>query len=635
MRKLPGHRYILPSAGLLQPRPANARHESVTMHELLTDPAFVQCIPDSLSLALGKDAAGAPVIVDLASISHLLITDEGRSNMEASIDAIMLSLLFRLTPDVCRVLMIDPKMLELTAYDDIPHLLAPIITEPALAIQALSWLVQQTDDRHRMMADAGVRDFAAFNRKAHASIKGVNTRGLMRAAGGNRTLHGVRSVSCKPLPQIVVIVSELADLMMEDGSHTQRLIESLCKNAGSAGIHLILAAQLPTRDVITTGIEDCLPNRLSFSAPFTTVEHSAEGSERDYETGKTEMIYSAANQSTIRVRQTLSIYDEVSAVANHWRAQGSPDFVAEVIQHRFDQGPPSDDSPPDPDNTAIYRRAIALIAEKRSFSTSWLQRQLRLGYNSTGHGPIARIVQKMEQGKLIAPAKAPDQYKVLATIPELNLLISADDVQYIGGEFYNSENINAPHALIEEYIDEKPHSSESKSIESILKDSLQGMFERAEVSPSEQRALVDKITTQIYELVEDRAHVQNHAAVVVGGSDFPATLPTAPPEKYAGLRSSETPPEFIKRVYAPWLGKGLDRAALRKLDPALIQSLYNWLRKNEMPDDLNLPTKSEVVSVRIDELRAQAPGGNINQVVGDFTAREAARIRSAINRREK
>ncbi|MFD1610650.1 DNA translocase FtsK 4TM domain-containing protein [Sphingomonas tabacisoli] len=383
----------------------NQKRESVVLHELVGSGAFEEQ-GGALPIILGKNIAGDPVIADLAPMPHLLVAGTTGSGKSVGLNAMILSLLYRLTPDQCRMIMIDPKMLELSIYDDIPHLLSPVVTEPPKAIRALRWAVEQMEERYRMMASVSVRSLASFNDKVRvAKAKGQPLGRRVQTgydAETGQPIYEEEQLSFEPLPQIVVIVDELADLMMTAGKEVEFLIQRLAQKARAAGIHLIMATQRPSVDVITGVIKANLPTRISFQVTSKIDSRTILGEQgAEQLLGKGDMLYMPGGKQIVRVHGPFVSDDEVRAVADHWRAQGTPDYIQAVTeepedgQFEFDGAPKGDDSPED----ALYRKAVQIVAESQKASTSYVQRQLRVGYNSA-----ARLIERMEQeGKVSRP----------------------------------------------------------------------------------------------------------------------------------------------------------------------------------------------------------------------------------------
>jgi S-DNA-T family DNA segregation ATPase FtsK/SpoIIIE len=315
----------------------------------------------------------------------------------------ILSLLYRMSPDECRMIMIDPKMLELSIYDDIPHLLSPVVTEPGKAIRALKWTVEQMEERYRMMASLGVRQLASFNAKVRDSkAKGAQLGRKVQTgynADTGQPVYETEELDYEVLPQIVVIVDELADLMMTAGKEVEFLIQRLAQKARAAGIHLIMATQRPSVDVITGVIKANLPTRISFQVTSKIDSRTILGEQgAEQLLGKGDMLYMPGGKQIIRVHGPFVSDEEVRAVADHWRKQGVPDYIHAVTEEPEDGGYLFDGQPIGEDDaeTQLYRKAIQIVAESQKASTSYLQRQLRVGYNSA-----ARLIERMEKDGLV------------------------------------------------------------------------------------------------------------------------------------------------------------------------------------------------------------------------------------------
>ena len=379
----------------------NAKRETVNLHELVGSQSFEDQTAQ-LPIILGKNIAGDAVIADLAPMPHLLVAGTTGSGKSVGLNCMILSLLYRLTPDQCRMIMIDPKMLELSMYQDIPHLLAPVVTEPAKAVRALKWAVEQMEDRYRMLASANVRSLASFNDKVRSAKAKGQPLGRKIQSGWDedgRPIYEVEQLDYEPLPQIVVIVDELADLMMTAGKEVEFLIQRLAQKARAAGIHLIMATQRPSVDVITGVIKANLPTRISFHVTSKIDSRTILGEQgAEQLLGRGDMLYMPGGKQIARVHGPFVSDDEVQAVANHWRAQGSPDYIQSVTEEpedgfALDGAPTGEDSAEDQQ----YRSARQLVAESQKASTSWLQRQLRIGYNSA-----ARLIERMEKDGLVS-----------------------------------------------------------------------------------------------------------------------------------------------------------------------------------------------------------------------------------------
>jgi DNA segregation ATPase FtsK/SpoIIIE, S-DNA-T family len=380
----------------------NPKREMVSLSELVGSQAF-EDQNMSLPLILGKNIAGDPVIADLAPMPHLLVAGTTGSGKSVGLNCMILSLLYRYGPDQCKLIMIDPKMLELSMYDDIPHLLAPVVTEPGKAIRALKWTVEQMEERYRMMANLGVRALPSFNAKVReAKAKGAKLGRRVQTgydADTGQPLYETEQLEYEVLPQIVVIIDELADLMMTAGKEVEFLVQRLAQKARAAGIHLIMATQRPSVDVITGVIKANLPTRISFQVTSKIDSRTILGEQgAEQLLGKGDMLYMPGGKQIIRVHGPFVSDEEVRAVAEHWRRQGSPEYNQAVTEEPEDGGYLFDGQPTGEDDaeTQLYRKAIQIVAESQKASTSYLQRQLRVGYNSA-----ARLIERMEKDGLV------------------------------------------------------------------------------------------------------------------------------------------------------------------------------------------------------------------------------------------
>jgi S-DNA-T family DNA segregation ATPase FtsK/SpoIIIE len=384
----------------------NPKREMVVLSELIASHAFEDQVAQ-LPIVLGKNIAGDPVVADLAPMPHLLVAGTTGSGKSVGLNCMILSLLYRLTPEQCKMIMIDPKMLELSIYDDIPHLLSPVVTEPAKAIRALKWTVEQMEERYRMMASVGVRQLSSFNAKVRESKAKGQSMGRRVQTGYDpetgQPKYEMEELEYEVLPQIVVIVDELADLMMTAGKEVEFLIQRLAQKARAAGIHLIMATQRPSVDVITGVIKANLPTRISFAVTSKIDSRTILGEQgAEQLLGKGDMLYMPGGKQIARVHGPFVSDEEVRAVADFWKAQGRPEYVQAVTEEPEDGGymfegqPTGEDDP----EAQLYRKAIQTVAESQKASTSYLQRQLRVGYNNA-----ARLIERMEKDGIVS---APD-----------------------------------------------------------------------------------------------------------------------------------------------------------------------------------------------------------------------------------
>jgi S-DNA-T family DNA segregation ATPase FtsK/SpoIIIE len=383
----------------------NAKREMVTLSELIASPSFEDQVAQ-LPIILGKNIAGDPVVADLAPMPHLLVAGTTGSGKSVGLNCMILSLLYRLTPEQCKMILIDPKMLELSSYEDIPHLLAPVVTEPSKAIRALKWTVEQMEERYRMMASIGVRQLSSFNAKVRETKMKGQTLGRRVQTGYDpetgQPRYELEELEYEVLPQIVVVVDELADLMMTAGKEVEFLIQRLAQKARAAGIHLIMATQRPSVDVITGVIKANLPTRISFAVTSKIDSRTILGEQgAEQLLGKGDMLYMPGGKQIARVHGPFVTDEEVRAVADHWRAQGTPEYVMAVTEEPEDGGYMFEGQPLGEDDaeTQLFRKAVQVVAESQKASTSYLQRQLRVGYNNA-----ARLIERMEkEGFVSAP----------------------------------------------------------------------------------------------------------------------------------------------------------------------------------------------------------------------------------------
>ncbi|WP_199555716.1 FtsK/SpoIIIE family DNA translocase [Sandaracinobacteroides hominis] len=398
---------VIPGRNVIGIELPNMKREMVSLSELLAADNF-QNSAATLPMILGKDISGAPVVADLAPMPHLLIAGTTGSGKSVGLNAMILSLLYRLRPDQCRMIMIDPKMLELSVYDDIPHLLAPVVTEPTKAIRALKWAVEQMEDRYRNMAHINVRSLSGYNEKVREAQKAGKPFVKRVQTGwdeeGKPEFEDV-SLPLEPLPLIVVVVDELADLMMTAGKEVEFLIQRLAQKARAAGIHLIMATQRPSVDVITGVIKANLPTRISFQVTSKIDSRTILGEMgAEQLLGKGDMLYMPGGKQCVRVHGPFVSDEEVEEVAKHWKAQGSPDYIGAVTEE-----PEGGDLLAGPGAARgegkmavagdgdILSQAIQVVATSRKATISYLQRQLRIGYNSA-----ARLIDQMEEMGLVS-----------------------------------------------------------------------------------------------------------------------------------------------------------------------------------------------------------------------------------------
>jgi len=405
---------VIPARNAIGIELPNGAREMVYLRELLATPEFEKR-SDSLTLALGKTIGGAAVFADLARMPHLLIAGTTGSGKSVAINTMILSLLYHLPPERCRLIMIDPKMLELSVYDDIPHLLTPVVTDPAKAIVALKWTVREMEQRYRRMSDLGVRSIANYNQRiAEARRAGEVLTKTVQTGFDPETrapLFEDQTLDMEPLPLIVVIVDEMADLMMVAGKEIEGAIQRLSQMARAAGIHLIMATQRPSVDVITGTIKANFPTRISFQVTSKIDSRTILGEQgAEQLLGQGDMLYMPGAGRVTRVHGPFVSDEEVEEVVRYLKKQGRPDYLDEVTEEplsgaeaeAFAGGGSGDD---------LFDRAVELVARQRKASTSFIQRHLQIGYNRA-----ARIIERMEEEGMVGAANHVGKREVL--LPE-------------------------------------------------------------------------------------------------------------------------------------------------------------------------------------------------------------------------
>jgi S-DNA-T family DNA segregation ATPase FtsK/SpoIIIE len=384
----------------------NADRQMVMLKELVACAAFAES-KGNLPIILGKDIAGEPIIADLAAMPHLLVAGTTGSGKSVGLNCILLSLLYHFTPAECRLILIDPKVLELKSYDDIPHLLSPVVTEPHKSVRALKWAVEEMERRYRMMSSINSRNINSFNEKVQvAAAKGKPLGRRVQAGFDPETgdeIYEEEQLDYAPLPQIVLIVDELADLMLTIGKDIEVLIQRLSQKSRAAGIHLIMATQRPSVDVITGVIKANLPTRISFKVTSRIDSRTILGEQgAEQLLGKGDMLYKPNTGAMVRVHGPFVSDEEIEAVADFWRAQGKPDYIDAVTEEPEDGGGlnfEDDLTASDNPEERKYRQACQVVVENQKASGSWLQRQMGVGYNTA-----AKWIERMELEGLVGPA---------------------------------------------------------------------------------------------------------------------------------------------------------------------------------------------------------------------------------------
>lgn len=395
---------VIPGKSVIGLEIPNENRELVTLRDMLESQRYIQS-RSPVSLVLGKDISGNPVVVDLAKMPHLLVAGTTGSGKSVGLNAMLLSILFKSTPEQLRLILIDPKMLELSVYDGIPHLLTPVITDMKDAANALRWCVAEMDKRYRLMASLGVRNLAGYNQKVNDAIK----------QGEPLTMPGVlvtdeasAKMQLEPLPIIVVIADEFADMMMVVGKKVEDLIARIAQKARAAGIHLILATQRPSVDVITGLIKANIPTRVSFQVSSRIDSRTIldqQGAEQLL--GHGDMLYLPPGAGVpIRVHGAYVADEEVHRVVAAWRTGGQPDYlqgITDEVSESGGEGQASGEQDP------LYDEAVRIVTESRRASISLVQRRLRIGYNRA-----ARMMEDMEAAGVVSSMDNSGTREVLA-----------------------------------------------------------------------------------------------------------------------------------------------------------------------------------------------------------------------------
>ena len=402
---------VIPGRNAIGIELPNAARETVYLRELFASADYGKST-GRLVLALGKDIGGAAAFVELSRMPHLLIAGTTGSGKSVAVNIMILSLLYRLKPDQCRMIMIDPKMLELSVYDGIPHLLSPVVTDPKKAVVALKWAVREMENRYRKMSELGVRNIASYNQRVvDAQANGESLSRTVQTGFDAETGQAVfedRPLDMEPLPLIVVIVDEMADLMMVAGKEIEGAIQRLAQMARAAGIHLIMATQRPSVDVITGTIKANFPTRISFQVTSKIDSRTILGEPgAEQLLGAGDMLYMAGAGRITRVHGPFVSDDEVEEVVAFLKRQGAPDYLNDVTDDREDSTLGVAGGVVD-SGDRLFDQAVDLVARERKASTSFIQRHLQIGYNRA-----ARIVERMETDGIIGPANHVGKREIL------------------------------------------------------------------------------------------------------------------------------------------------------------------------------------------------------------------------------
>ena len=407
---------VVPGSNTIGIEMPNKNRETVWFKDLLEDPAFRET-KNTLNVVLGKDIGGRNVYADLAKMPHLLVAGTTGSGKSVGVNTMILSLLYRMRPEECKLIMIDPKMLEFSMYNGIPHLLTPVITDPAKAVIGLKWAVKEMEDRYRAMAQLNVRNIAGYNQKLQElkasgeKIERTVQTGFDAETG--KPIFEKQELDLTPLPYIVIVVDEMADLMLVAGKDVEAAIQRLAQMARAAGLHLIMSTQRPSVDVITGTIKANFPTRISFQVTSKIDSRTILGEQgAEQLLGMGDMLYMPAGQRPIRVHGSFVKDSEVEKVVEFLKTQREPEYVAGVTEGElsekdsgsvFDKGDFAAGSDED-----LYAQAVAIVQNDKKASTSYIQRKLRIGYNRA-----ASLIDKMEEEGIISAADHVGRREVL------------------------------------------------------------------------------------------------------------------------------------------------------------------------------------------------------------------------------
>jgi S-DNA-T family DNA segregation ATPase FtsK/SpoIIIE len=396
----------------------NHRRETVYLRDLLSSSDYERST-HVLPLALGETIGGESYITDLARMPHLLIAGTTGSGKSVGVNAMILSILYRLSPEQCRLIMIDPKMLELSVYDGIPHLLAPVVTDPKKAIVALKWTVREMEDRYRRMSKIGVRNIAGYNERARElAAKGEHFVRTVQTGFDEqgRAIYEEERLDPEHMPYLVVVIDEVADLMMVAGKDIEGAVQRLAQMARAAGIHLIMATQRPSVDVITGTIKANFPTRISFQVTSKIDARTILGEQgAEQLLGQGDMLYMAGGGRITRLHGPFVADSEVEAVAAFLRKQGEPQYLDEVTASPEGEDGDGDGGFGDGEGGSgddLYDRAVAVVTRDRKASTSYIQRRLQIGYNRA-----ASLIERMEHEGVVSPANHAGKRDILAGPP--------------------------------------------------------------------------------------------------------------------------------------------------------------------------------------------------------------------------
>jgi S-DNA-T family DNA segregation ATPase FtsK/SpoIIIE len=394
----------------------NQRRETVYLREILASHDF-ESSKAKLGLALGKTINGEAVVADLAKMPHVLVAGTTGSGKSVAINTMIMSLVYKMTPEECRLIMIDPKMLELSVYDGIPHLLTPVVTDPKKAVVALKWTVKEMEERYRKMSKVGVRNIDGYNQRvSQAGENGEQVTRTVQTGFDRHTgeaIYETETLDMKPMPYIVVIIDEMADLMMVAGKDIEGAVQRLAQMARAAGIHVIMATQRPSVDVITGTIKANFPTRISFQVTSKIDSRTILGEMgAEQLLGQGDMLYMAGGGRIQRVHGPFVSDEEVEKIVAHLKRQGAPEYLESITQDDDEdmdedgEGPIGTSNLSDSDDP--YDQAVAIVLRDKKASTSYIQRRMGIGYNRA-----ASLIERMEQEGIVGPANQTGKRDIL------------------------------------------------------------------------------------------------------------------------------------------------------------------------------------------------------------------------------
>ncbi|UTO28294.1 FtsK/SpoIIIE family DNA translocase [Bartonella harrusi] len=415
MRAISARVAVVPGRNVIGIELPNATREMVYLRDILQAQEFMES-KAKLGLALGKTIGGEAVIADLAKMPHLLVAGTTGSGKSVAINTMILSLLYRMTPEQCRLIMVDPKMLELSVYDGIPHLLTPVVTDPKKAVIALKWAVREMEERYSKMSKLGVRNIDGFNaRLREAESQGETMTRTIQVGFDHETgepLYETETLDFRSMPYIVVIIDEMADLMMVAGKDIEGAVQRLAQMARAAGIHVIMATQRPSVDVITGTIKANFPTRISFSVSSKIDSRTILGEQgAEQLLGQGDMLFMMGGGRVQRVHGPFVADDEVEQVVAHLKAQGLPDYLETITQDIAEND--ADVASVSPAADDPYSQAVAIVLRDRKASTSYIQRRLGIGYNRA-----ASLIERMEEEGIISAANHAGKREILIPAEE-------------------------------------------------------------------------------------------------------------------------------------------------------------------------------------------------------------------------